>query len=220
MTSHSLENRVYYMLKIRNALILLGVLLPSVGCTNTPVSMGVGLPHASVGIHLIAYPEFVVVPGYPVYYAPQLEVNFFFYDGLYWVYQDDNWYFSSWYDGPWVFVNPQAVPLVILQVPVRYYRKPPVYFRGWSADAPPRWGDHWGRDWEQRRSGWDKADRRVDLKPAPLPVYQKQYSGNRYPKQEQQQHEIQQKSYRYEPRDPEVRQHYVTQQRRHQQERP
>ena len=101
------------------------------------------------------YPTLVLVPGYPVYYAPQLNSNYFFYDGMYWVYQADNWYASSWYNGPWVLVAPVAVPVFVLRVPVRYYRQPPLYFRAWSPNAPPRWGEHWGNAWEQRRRGWD-----------------------------------------------------------------
>jgi hypothetical protein len=127
---------------------------------------------------------------------------------------------SSWYNGPWGFVQPEAVPLVILQLPVRYYRRPPAYFRGWQLDAPPRWGEHWGRNWEQQRSGWDRVDRRVEPQLAPLPIYQKQYSGNQYPHQEQHQREIQQKNYRYEPRDPEVRKQYEGQKRRSDKDRP
>ena len=126
-------------------------------------------------------------PGYPVYYAPQVNSNYFFYDGMYWVYQRDNWYASSWYNGPWGLVAPEAVPLYVLRVPVRYYRQPPAYFRGWRADAPPRWGEHWGNAWEQSHSGWDNWNRSAAPAPAPLPVYQRQYSGNRYPRVEQQQ---------------------------------
>lgn len=205
------------MLKIRNIFILLGVLLSPVACTSTPTSAGGGVSYVSIGVHVPVYPHFAVVPGYPVYYAPELELNFFFYDGLYWVYQNDNWYLSSWYNGPWVFVRPEAVPYVILQLPVRYYRHPPAYFRGWQPDAAPRWGEHWGRNWEQRRSGWDRVDRKIAPKPAPLPVYQQQYPSPQYPKRTEQQREIQQKNYRYVPRDPEVRQHYEMQQRQRQQ---
>jgi hypothetical protein len=69
----------------------------------------------NIGINLPVYPELVVVPGYPVYYAPQLEANFFFYDGMYWVYQSDNWYTSSWYNGPWWPVSHMEVPLFVLR---------------------------------------------------------------------------------------------------------
>jgi hypothetical protein len=196
------------MLKTRNALIVLGMLMSPAAPAAVQVSIGIGLPHASIGINLPAFPQLVVVPGYPVYYAPHMQANFFFYDGMYWVFQDDNWYASSWYNGPWWFVEPYAVPVYVLRVPVRYYRQPPVYFRGWRPDAPPRWSNHWGHDWEMQRSGWDKWDRRAVPAPAPLPAYQKQYSGQRYPRQIEQQHQIQQERYRYQPRDPVVREQY------------
>jgi len=196
------------MLKIRNALIVLGVLMSPLAASAAQVSIGIGLPHVSIGINLPAYPRLVAVPGYPVYYAPQLNANYFFYDGMYWVFHSDNWYASSWYNGPWQFVEPDAVPVYVLRIPVRYYRQPPSYFRGWRADAPPRWSDHWGRDWEQRRSGWDRWDRRAAPAPAPLPTYQRQYSRDQYPRQLEQQRQLQQERYRYQPRDPVVQQHY------------
>ena len=162
------------------------------------VGIGIGLPGLSIGINLPAYPEMVPVPGYPVYYAPRLSSNFFFYDGMYWVYQGDNWYASSWYNGPWGMVGPESVPLFVLRIPVRYYRSPPPYFYGWQPDGPPRWGEHWGRGWEQQRSGWDRWNRSSAPAPAPLPVYQRQYSGDRYP-QHQQQQQIHNQNYRYQP---------------------
>jgi hypothetical protein len=105
-------------------------------------------------------------------------------------------------------VDRYDVPPYVLRVPVRYYRQPPIYFRGWHADAPPRWGDHWGRDWEQRRSGWDQWDRRSAPAPAPLPSYQRNYSGDRYPRAVEQQHSIQSEKYRYQPREPVTQQYY------------
>jgi len=196
------------MLKIRNALILMGVLMTPLAHSATQVSIGIGFPNVSIGINIPAYPQLVAVPGYPVYYAPRMQANYFFYDGMYWVFQGDNWYASSWYNGPWWFVEPYAVPVYVLRVPVRYYRSPPSYFRAWRSDAPPRWGNHWGQEWEQHRSGWDKWDRRAAPTPAPLPTYQKQYSGDRYPRQVEQQRTLQQERYRYEPRDPVVRKQY------------
>ena len=172
---------------MRYALIVLLVLLCLVSSAVAQVSIGIGPPSVSIGINLPSFPTLVVVPGYPVYYAPRLDTNLFFYDGLYWVYRGDNWYASSWYNGPWGLVAPEIVPVFVLRIPVRYYRHPPAYWVGWRSDAPPRWGEHWGHEWEQRRSGWDQWDRRSAQPPAPLPVYQRQYSGNRYPVVEQQQ---------------------------------
>jgi hypothetical protein len=196
------------MLKIRNVILVLGVLMSPLASSATQVSVGLSFPNVSIGINVPAYPRLARVSGYPVYYAPQLDANYFFYDGMYWVYQDDYWYASSWYNGPWARVDRVHVPAFILRIPVRYYRRPPPYFRGWQPDAPPRWGDRWGRDWEQHRSDWDRWDRRATPMPAPLPTYQRQYSGARYPQQFERLNQLQQQQYRYQPHDPVVRQHY------------
>ena len=189
---------------MRKGLILLSILLCSITSATAQVSFGL-----SIGINQPAYPELVPVPGYPVYYAPQVDSNYFFYDGMYWVYEQDNWYMSPWYNGPWDLMAPEAVPLFVLRIPVRYYRRRPAYFQGWSSDAPPRWGEHWGNTWEQRRRGWDTWDRRSVPRPAPLPVYQRQYSGDQYPPPAQQQ-VLQSQNYRYQPRDPVVQQYNQT----------
>ena len=152
----------------------------------------------SISISIGSYPNFMVVPGYPVYYAPDVGTNFFFYDGYYWVYQNDNWYSSSWYNGPWEFVDPMYVPIYVLQVPVRYYRRPPPYFRGWQSDRAPRWNDHWGRGWAERRSDWDRPQHEANVAPAPLPDYQRRYSGKDYPRGDEQR-TLQQQNYHYHP---------------------
>ena len=154
----------------------------------------------NIGINVGGYPDLVAVPDYPVYYAPQLDSNLFFYDGLYWVFAGDRWYSSSWYNGPWGIIERDDVPMFVLRIPVRYYRRPPAYFAGWGPDAPPRWGMHWGRDWERDHRGWDHWDRASAPRPAPLPVYQRDYSGNRYPRAEQQR-AIRDNNYHYTPRD-------------------
>lgn len=195
------------MKKIRYGLVVLSLLFCSATFARAGVSIGIGLPNLSIGINLPFYPELTPVPGYPVYYAPQVSGNYFFYDGMYWVYQDDNWYASTWYNGPWGFVEPYAVPVFVLRIPVRYYRQPPVYFRGWPSNAPPRWGQHWGHDWEQRRGGWDRWDRSSVPPRAPRPTYQRQYTGDRYPQRVEQQQRLHNRSYRYQPRDTVIRQH-------------
>jgi len=194
------------MRKLLYGMIVLSLLVGKVTSAEAGVSIGIGLPNVSIGINLPLYPQLVAVPGYPVYYAPGVAGNYFFYDGMYWVYQDDNWYASSWYNGPWGFVEPEVVPLFVLRVPVRYYRQPPHYFRGWQPNAPPRWGQHWGHEWERRHSGWNRWNKASAPRRAPLPTYQRHYSGDRYPRAEQQ-HTLRNKSYRYQPRDKAVRQH-------------
>jgi hypothetical protein len=111
--------------------LLLGTAIPAVAwIPAAAASSGISI---SIGLHHAGYPELVLVPGYPVYYAPQLPANYFFYDGYYWLYHDDHWYTSDWYDGPWTAVDPDDVPLFVLRVPVRYYVSPPLHFHGWYA---------------------------------------------------------------------------------------
>jgi hypothetical protein len=193
---------------MRRAPLALCLLLAATTPAFAQVSLNFSVPGGSIGLNLGGYPALQPIPGYPVYYAPGVNSNYFFYDGMYWVFQNNNWYASSWYNGPWALVDPYYVPPYILRVPVRYYRHAPVYFRGWRSDAAPHWGEHWGPQWEQRRSGWDNWDRKSAPRPAPLPTYQRQYSGNRYPHEIERQSSIQTQSYRYAPHDPVAQQHY------------
>jgi hypothetical protein len=183
-------------------------LLLSISLLLLPLFPAAAQAQISISINVATYPTLVQVPGYPVYYDPQLNSNYFFYDGLYWVYAQDTWYASSWYNGPWQIVGPESVPLFVLRVPVRYYGQQPVYFRGWQSDAPPRWGEHWGQGWEAHRAGWDRWDRQSVPPPAPLPVYQREYAGARYPRAPEQQQAIRVESYHYQPREAVTQQHY------------
>ena len=190
-------------------LVVMSMLLSPLDSALAQVSIQFSLPSVQIGVNQQTYPHLVQVPGYPVYYDPQARSNYFFYDGMYWVYQGDDWYTSTWYNGPWAQVQRQAVPVYLLRVPVRYYRSPPAYFHGWRRDAPPQWSQHWGGDWEQQHQGWNQWNHnRQTPKPAPLPVYQRQYSGNRYPAAVDEQRQIYSQNYRHEPRDPAVRQYY------------
>jgi hypothetical protein len=192
--------------KMRYLLIALSMLMGPLTSAHAQVSVDMGVPGIDIGVSVAAYPELVVVPGYPVYYDPRGNSNYFYYDGLFWVCQGDNWYASSWYDGPWQSVGPQSVPLFVLRVPVRYYQRPPVYFRGWRGDVAPRWGEHWGPGWQARRGGWERWDRRSTPRAAPLPVYQRNYSGDRYPRMVGQQRAIRSEKFRYQPREAVARQ--------------
>ncbi len=190
-------------IRIAVACLLLATSVPAIA----DISIGLGLPSVRIGINLPMYPDLELVPGYPVYYAPGQGSNLFFYDGLYWVYSNDQWYSSDWYNGPWDSVGPEDVPLFILRVPVQYYRQPPQFFFGWSSAASPRWGEHWGRDWEHRRSGWDQWDHRSMPRAAPAPSYQRNFSGNRYPSPDQQ-HRVRSENYGYTPQDAAARRQF------------
>jgi hypothetical protein len=202
------------MRNMKSVLIVLLMALGLAACAETQMDVGAGIRASdlSIGIELSSYPDLVPVPGYPVYYYPGGDFNYFYYDGLYWVLSGDNWYASGWYNGPWNWMDPYYVPAFVLRIPVRYYRRPPVYFRGWPADSPPRWDEHWGSDWNTRRRGWDQWDRRSVPPPAPLPTYQGKYSGDRYPRAPEQRNSIRTTEDHYQPREPVSRQYWQLQQ--------
>jgi hypothetical protein len=195
------------IVNMRHSFVLLCMLSGAVTPAVAQASGAIGLPQVQIRHNVPVYPQFVQVPSNPVYYAPQLNANYFFYDGMYWVYERDNWYASDWYNGPWAIVPPRHVPAYILRVPVRYYRSRPHSFQGWSKNAPPRWGQLWGHEWEQQRGDWDHWNHSSVPRPAPLPAYQQLYTGNRYPRVEQQP-VLHDQYYRYQPSEPVVRRYY------------
>jgi hypothetical protein len=176
-------------------LLLLATALPAAAQT-----------YNDIDVDLPAYPEMQPIPDSPVYWAPNVESNYFFYDGLYWDYYNDAWYSSAWYNGPWTFVDPVYVPTYVLWVPIRFYRRPPHYFRGWAVNRPPRWGEHWGRDWQGRHNAIFSG-RAGQVARAPLPNYQRQYTRDNYPRGTQQ-NALHGQHYGYQPREQVVRQHY------------
>ena len=160
--------------------------LSAVAPAQVRIGVGIALPGVRIGVNIPTYPNMAPIPGYPIYYAPQLDENLFFYDGTYWLFADDAWYSSTWYNGPWYPVGPYLVPSFILRIPVGFYRRPPLFFRGWDRNAAPRWDEHWGPQWQRRRPGWDRWNR-GQLRPrAPLPGYQRNYPRGRYPNAVQQ----------------------------------
>jgi hypothetical protein len=143
---------------MRQILLAVCVFFCAIGSAGAQLAVGVSTPGISIGINVPSYPYLAPIPGYPVYYAPRLGANYFFYDGMYWVYEGDNWYTSAWYNGPWAIVAPEVVPVFILRVPVRYYYHRPSYFYGWRAGRAAATGvNTGGAAWAQQRSGWDRG---------------------------------------------------------------
>jgi len=82
-------------------------------------------------------PHLVVVPSSPVYYAPSVPYNFFYYDGRYWTFSAGNWFWGGSVRGPWSYVALGHVPRPVLAVPVRYYKVPPGHMK--HHGGPPPW---------------------------------------------------------------------------------
>jgi len=110
--------------------------------------------HVDIGINLPGPPVWAVVPGLPVYYAPATPADIFRYGHQYYAFTNGGWYMGNGYNGPWIVVAPQFVPVPLLRVPVRYYHVPPGHWRDWRREEPPHWEHEWGHDWDQHRNGW------------------------------------------------------------------
>jgi hypothetical protein len=161
--------------------------------------------YSDIDVDLPSFPEMQPIADSPVYWAPSVDSNYFFYDGLFWDFHHDLWHWSAWYNGPWLIADPVYVPTYVLWVPIAYYRKPPHYFRHWNSARPPRWGEHWGHEWQARHNQvFHGAAGRVAR--APLPHYQAQYSRANYPRDVRQQSALHGQHYRYQSRDAGVRQ--------------
>jgi hypothetical protein len=101
------------------------------------VSIGINTPDVSFGLNIGATPKLVPVQGLPVYHAPSVQHNYFFYSGHYYLFHEGGWYSAVHHNGPWAAVAVHRVPQPILAVPVTYYKVPPGHAKK---------GEHWKKD--------------------------------------------------------------------------
>lgn len=165
---------------MRCPLAVLALLLASIGAVRADVGIRTGV---DLGVDLPAHPRLIRVPGHPVHYDPRIRLNYFFFDGMFWMFENERWYASTWYNGPWNRVGIYDVPVYVLRVPVRYYHRPPPYFHGWNIDAPPRWSERRGPERDARGEDWAQRDRRATPNRTP-------HAGIRHPQAAERQHGV------------------------------
>lgn len=85
------------------------------------VNIHVGIATPPPAVVLSVQPQVVMVPGTPVYYAPDAGINLFFYSGRWYRRHDDCWYRASHHNGPWVYVPASRVPSSFTRIPGNYY---------------------------------------------------------------------------------------------------
>jgi hypothetical protein len=106
--------------------------ITSATAQDVKINIGLGAPP----IVLSAPPPLLVVPGSPVYYAPDVPTNLFFYKGRYYTVANGAWSMAPAYHGPWVVIQIGQVPSPVLSVPVEYYKIPPGQLK---KHGPPPW---------------------------------------------------------------------------------
>src|SRR5207247_9380016 len=116
-----------------------GLLAAPARAADVHIGINIGVPPPRPPVVVEAPPPLVVVPRTPVYYAPSLPYNYFYYGGLYYTLHDDHWFYAASFNGPWSFVTVERVPRPILAVPVGYYHVRPEH---WKKHGPPPWAGH------------------------------------------------------------------------------
>lgn len=114
-------------------LLTWALILPIPTMAGVDVGISISLPPPIV---FAAPPEVVVIPETYVYFAPDLDVDIFFYNGWWWRPWEGRWYRSRHYDSGWVHY--QRVP--------SFYGRIPSSWRNDYRDH--RWGGH---QWNYQR---------------------------------------------------------------------
>jgi WXXGXW repeat (2 copies) len=107
--------------------------------SDVKINIGLGVPP----MLLTAPPPLVVVPGTPVYYAPDVQGNLFVYKGRYYTVANGVWSRAPAYNGPWAVIQIGQVPPPVLSVPVEYYKIPPGQLK--KKGPPPGAGQGHGK---------------------------------------------------------------------------
>jgi hypothetical protein len=108
------------------------------------INVGIGIPAPVIAIPV--GPAMVVIPGTPVYYAPGLDVDIFFYQGYWWTPYQGYWFRSHAYNGPWTAMH---------RPPSAFMNLPPNYHQMVVREKPIPYGQfkrHW-REWQRPRGG-------------------------------------------------------------------
>ncbi len=167
------------MKRMKYILFVLGVLVLAYGLFLLPKSYA-GV-HVNVGINLPVFafpapPPMVVIPGTYAYYAPDVDVDIFFYQGYWYRPYEGRWFRARGYDGPWLHIGPSRVPRVVVDLPPDYrhhvrpgYERIPYgqFRKNWRRwEREKYWDRHAGGYGHERRGGdrheardWRREDR-------------------------------------------------------------
>ena len=155
-----MQRKILTMLFVGVTLLtLMGLADRGFGEARVNVAINVPPPPS---ILIPAPPPMFVIPRTYVYFAPDVDVDVFFYQGYWYRPHAGHWYRSRTYNGKWVYLSPKRVPRGLINVPPDFRRVPPGHrhipygdvkknWRSWERDK--YWEKHGGREWhgEERR---------------------------------------------------------------------
>lgn len=122
------------------------LLSPERTSAEVSVHIGIGVP-----LPIVVIPEppaVVLIPGAPVYYAPDVGIDLFFYSGRWYREHNGHWYMATYYNGPWAYLPAPRVPAVFIYLPADYYHIPPGHQRIPYGQLKKHW-----KKWETKHHG-------------------------------------------------------------------
>src|SRR5437667_273163 len=72
-----------------------GLLAAPARAADVHIGINIGVPPPPPPVVVEAPPPLLVVPRTPVYYAPALPYNYFYYGGLYYTLHEDHWFYAA-----------------------------------------------------------------------------------------------------------------------------
>lgn len=143
------------MKEVRTVLIFLGIALsiffinPGVALpADVDVQVGINVPLPP--LVLPAPPAVILIPGTYAYFAPDVDVDIIFFHGYWYRPYGRVWYRAGDYNGPWVTIDIDRVPGVLIKLPPDFRRVPPGHQRIPYGQLKGNW-----KKWESDKH-WDK----------------------------------------------------------------
>lgn len=142
------------LLMIALAALLVPAMLParSEAAVSVGVSLHVGDPYRGLSLHFRSAPDLALIPASQVYYVRNYDHDLYRYGGSWYYTQDDCWYQSSSYNGPFVQIAVSSVPRQIWNVPPRYRRA-----WGGPPSHAPAYGYRRNHGQDRYDNGWDRG---------------------------------------------------------------
>jgi len=145
-------------------MLVIGLGHPSRATAEVNINVGINVPPPPPLV-IPAPPPMLVIPRTYVYFAPEVEVDIFFYQGYWYRPYRGHWYRSAIYNGKWVFIVPERVPRVLINLPPDFRRVPPGHrhvpygnvkknWKTWEKDK--YWEKHGGKEWHGEKQEHDR----------------------------------------------------------------
>lgn len=136
-------------------ILLIGLSHPNGATAEVNIHVGISVPPPPPLV-IPAPPPMFVIPRTYVYFAPDVDVDIFFYHGYWYRPHQGHWYRSQSHNGKWVYIAPKRVPSVLVNLPPDFRRVPPGHrhipyghlkknWKTWERDK--YWERHGGREW-------------------------------------------------------------------------